>query len=109
MAEERTSDFFGRNSAKAVLEIGEQVMAKPLRGRKSQKKLSLKERWVFATWVGIDAKTHEHVVVMGEGGAAMRVRTVLRRPASDRWKVDAVKAVQPSPRVPNPENRVKQK
>ena len=28
----------------------------------------------------------------------------LRRPASDRWNVDAVKAIQASPRVPNPEN-----
>ena len=35
----RTTYFrlYGRNSAKAVLDIGEQVMAKPLRGRKSQK------------------------------------------------------------------------
>ena len=36
--------LYGRNSAPAVLKIGEQVMAKPLRGRKSQKKLYLKER-----------------------------------------------------------------
>ena len=42
-------------------------MAKPLRGRKSQNKLSLKERWVFAMWVGVDAKTNEHVIVIGEG------------------------------------------
>ena len=42
---------------------------------------------MFATWVGIDAKTNEHVVVIGEGGAAIRVRTV-----------------QASLRVPNPEN-----
>ena len=86
--DDRTSYFrwYGRNSAKAALEMGEQVTAKPLKGRKSQKKLSLKERWVFATWVGIDAKTNEHVVVIGEGRAAIRVRTVLRRPARDRWK-----------------------
>ena len=74
----RTAYFkYDRNSAKAVLEIGEQVMAKPLRGRKSKKKLSLKERWVFATWVGIEAKTNEHVVVIGEGRAAIRVRSGL--------------------------------
>ena len=30
-----------------------------------------------------------------KGGTAFRVRTVLRRPASDRWNVDAVKAMQP--------------
>ena len=59
---------------------------------------------MFATWVGIDAKTNEHVVVIGEGGAAIRVGTVVRRPISDRWNVDAVKAMQASPRVPNPEN-----
>ena len=60
--------------------------------------------WVFATRVGIDATTNEHVVVIGEEAAAIRVRTVLRRPASDRWNVDAVKAMQASPCVPNPEN-----
>ena len=85
------------------MEIGEQVMTKLLRGRKSQQKLSLKERWVFATWVGTDAKTNEHVVFVGEGGAAIRVRTVLRRPACDRWNVGAEKAMQASLRVPNPE------
>ena len=99
-----TSGCTAGNSAKAILQIGEQVMAKPLRGRKFQKKLSLKERSVFATWVGIEARTNEHVVVIGEGRAAIRVRSVLRRPASDRWNVDAVKAMQASPRVPNPEN-----
>ena len=43
-------------------------------------------------------------MAIGEGGAAIRVRTVLRRPVSDRWHVDAVKAVHASPRVPNAEN-----
>ena len=79
-------------------------MTKLLRGRKSQMKLSLKEGCVFATWVGIDAKTIEHVVVIGEGEAAILVRTVHRIPASDRWNVDAVKAMQASLRVPNPHN-----
>ena len=46
----------------------------------------------------------EHVVVTDEGDAAIRVRTVRRRPASDRWNVDAVKAMQASLRVPNFEN-----
>ena len=79
-------------------------MAKLVRCRKSQEKLSLKERWVFATWVGIDAKPLEQVVVSGEGGAAIRITTVIRTTASDRWNVDAVKAMQASLRVPNPEN-----
>ena len=65
----RTAHFslYGKNSSKAVLEIGEQVMAKPLRCHKSRKKLSLKERWVLATWFDIDPQTNEHVVVIGEG------------------------------------------
>ena len=79
-------------------------MAKPLWGHKSQKKLSWNKHCVFAAWVGVDAKTNGRVVVIGEGRAAIRVRTVLRRPASDRWIVDAVKAMQASLRVPNPEN-----
>ena len=58
----------GKDSKKGIVEIGEQVMAKPLRGKKSNRKMSLKNRWVFATWVGIDARTHEHVVVLGDGG-----------------------------------------
>ena len=41
-------------------------------------------------------------LVKGELRSASEL--VLRRPASDRWNVDAVKAMQASPRVPNPEN-----
>ena len=37
-------------------------------------------------------------------GATVRVRTILRRPLSDRWNVDAVKAIEASPRVPNPKD-----
>ena len=60
--------MYGKFSKKAILEIGEQVMAKPLRNKKTSKKLALKERWVFATWVGIDARTNEYVVVICDGG-----------------------------------------
>ena len=94
----------GKDSKKAIVEIGEQVMAKPLRGKKSNRKVSLKDRWVFATWVGIDTRTNEHVVVLGDGGAAIRVRTVLRRATSDRWNPEAIKAIRATPRTPNPEN-----
>ena len=75
--------LYGRNSTKALIEIGEQVMAKPLRGKKTTKRLSLKDRWMFATWIGIDPKTNEHIVALADGGAAIRVRTVLRK----RWRI----------------------
>ena len=95
----------GKDSKKAILEAGEQVMAKPLRGKKTNRKMSLKDRWVFATWVGLDPRTNEHVVVLGDGGAAIRVRTVLRRAASDRWNPEAVKGIKATPRNPNPEDQ----
>ena len=43
---------------------------------------------------------YQDVILKGDGEPAVQVR----RPASDRWNVDAVKAMQASPRVPNPEN-----
>ena len=100
----RTSYFrlYGKDSRKAILEFAEQVMAKPLRGKKSGKKLALRERWVFGAWVGLDPKTNEHVVILADGGAAIRVRTVLRRPMSDRWSVEALKTICSTPRRPNP-------
>ena len=87
--------LYGRSSTKAILNTGQQVMAKPLRGRKSQNKLSLEYRWVFATGVDIDTSTNEQIVVIGEE-AAIRVRTVLKRPASDRRNVEPVKAIHPN-------------
>ena len=53
----------------------------------------------------MDARTNEHVVTLRDGGAAIRVRTVLRRPKSDRWNPDAVKDIRATPRVPNPKDQ----
>ena len=53
MAEQRTSGTAGI-APRLFWRSASKVMAKQLRGRKSEKKLSLKERLVFATWVGID-------------------------------------------------------
>ena len=55
----------GKDSKKPIVEFKEQVMAKPLRSKRSTRKMSLKDRWAFATWVGIDVRTNEHVVVLG--------------------------------------------
>ena len=92
----------GRNSTKGLIEFGERVLAKPLRGVKHNRKVSLKDRWIFATWVGLDKRTNEHVVILDDGGAAIRVRTVLRRPKSDRWDADAIRKIKATPRSPNP-------
>ena len=109
MAYNRLQD---KDSKKPIVDFGEQVMAEPLRGKRSTRKMSLKDRWAFATWVGIDVRTNEHVVVLGdgveeeeeEGWAAIRVRTALRRAASDRWNPEAIKAIKATPRTPNPKN-----
>ena len=44
---------------------------------------------------------YQDVILKGDGEPAT---VQVRRPASDRWNVDAVKALQASPRVSNPEN-----
>ena len=83
----------GKISEKPMMELGEQVLAKPMRARKTNKKLSLRQRWVDATWVGIDRKTNEHVVVLDDGGAAIRVRTVTRKPMSARWNKEKIEHI----------------
>ena len=86
-------------------------MAKPQRGRRSNRKMSLKDRWTFTAWVCIDTTTDEHVVVLGhergeeDRGRALRERTVLRRAASDRWNPEAIKAVKATPRTPKTKDR----
>ena len=44
---------------------------------------------------------YQDVILKGDGEPPS---VQVRRPASDRWNVDAVKAMQASPRVPNPEH-----
>ena len=43
-------------------------------------------------------------MVLGDGGAAIRVRTVFRPAASHRWNPEAIKAIKATPRMPNPKN-----
>ena len=94
----------GKVSEKPLMEMAEQVLVKPMRAKKTNKKLSLRQRWVEATWVGIDRKTNEHIVVLDDGGAATRVRTATRRPKSVRWNIEKVKSIRARPRHPNPKD-----
>ena len=79
-------------------------MAEPLRGKRSTRKMSLKDRWEFATWVGIDVRTNEHVVVLGDEGSATRVQdgTSDVQPAIG-GNHEAIKAIKATPRTPEPE------
>ena len=94
--------LMGKPSAKQLLEIGEQVLAKPMRCPKTRKKLALKSKWVFATWLGISNKTSEHLVALANGGPVIRVRTVKNRPEDDRWNAEQIEKIVASPRAPNP-------
>ena len=96
--------LLGKTSQKPILEFGEQVLAKPLRAKKTTKKLSLRTKWVNATWLGMSEKTGEHIVAVENGGAAIRVRTVKRKPKEDRWSEEALNKIQATPRRPNPKD-----
>lgn len=85
-----------------MVEIGEQVLAKPLRCAKTTKILTLENRWVMGTWVGINRRTNEHIVSLDDGGAAIRVRTIMRRPFSCRWSLEKIKQIRARPSTPNP-------
>ena len=63
-------DFHGR-----VFEFGEQVLAKPKRRKTFFKNKTLDARMLEATWVGYSSRSNEHLVILKEGGPAIRVRT----------------------------------
>ena len=76
--------LLGREPTQPLMEFGEQILAKPLRQKKIKRKVSLATRWITGTWVGVTARSGENIVVLPEGGPAIRVRTVIRRPESER-------------------------
>ena len=93
----------GYEASKPVLEMGEQVWAKPMRTHAWHKRGPLESRWVAATWSGISPKTGEHLVILEGGRHLLRVRTVKRRPAEERWSADAIREVEVSLRRPEAE------
>ena len=95
----------GKDSPQRFLEIGESVLAKPKRKPESNRKRALRSKWVHGTWVGMTQRTNEHLVVLAQGGPAVRVRTVKRKPLEDRWDADAVREVKATPYKPNPKDQ----
>ena len=94
-----------KNFSGKVFEIGEQVLAKPKRSNKKiKKRQALDARFHDATWVGFDARSNEHVVILGNGGPAIKVRTVKPRPEGDKWSAEAIEAIVATPDVPNPKD-----
>ena len=91
----------GKESKQGFVEMGEQVMAKLKRKPSSRKKLSLRSRWVHATWVGMTSDSQEHIVVTEGGMQAIRVRTVKRKPFDLRLNDKLIKEIRATPRVLN--------
>ena len=79
-----------------VFEFGEQVLAKPKRRVGVANQRTLVARWHEATWAVFCTRSGEHIVVLSDGGPALRVRTV--RPAS----TSCVFAAETTADCPNP-------
>ncbi len=96
----------GRKWHRAVLELGEVVLAKLAiqrdhRGKTKGHKKKLKARSIDAVWVGQVARTGEHIVVKADGNA-VRCRTVRRVPVEQRWDPERVLTIRATPRIPAP-------
>ena len=72
--------------------------------RNPKRKLSFKSSWIEGTWVGLDNRTHEHILVAPNGGPALQIRTVRARPASERWSLKAIRDIVATPDRPNPKD-----
>ena len=57
-----------------------------------------------STWIGYDIKTNEHLVVLENGGPAIRVRTVKPKPQGERWNAQSVREVAATVLHPNPKD-----
>ena len=82
--------------------MGKLALKKPSTDRKVKRgKKKLAERCVKGTWIGIFPRTGEHVIAL-PSGEAIRVRTIHRLPAENRWDFVAIEAVKALPRKPIP-------
>ena len=91
----------GKNSSKDIVEIGEKVLAKISRGRQRQRKQAPQTRWKEAVWVGFAKMSNEHIVILEDGGHAVRCRTIKRRPKDARWDGKTISGIVATPRKPN--------
>ena len=98
----------GRTWKQKIVEFGEQVLGK-LAPRRAATKMKTRtvhrnkmaSRWVKGTWVGMVDRSHESILVAA-AGRAVRVRTIRRRPFSERWNLQAIEDMNATPRRPIP-------
>ena len=51
----------------------------------------------------------EHIVVLPEGGPAIKVRTIRRMASADRWNPDIIAEIEATPSMPNPNSLTQRK
>lgn len=89
---------------KGIIEFGEHIWAKAMRSKEWHKKRTMDARWTAGTWVGINPRTGEHLVVLRDGGALIKVRTMTRRPLAERWNAMVLADIGALLRRPEPNN-----
>ena len=97
----KTADqrFYGKRASVSTTEFGEQMWYM-LPKTKSGKKQKLSTKWRDGTYLGISRKSGEALVANSEGDV-IKIRTLRRRPLSERWSHVKVKNVKGTPLRPN--------
>ncbi len=99
----------GRKWRRPIVEFSERVLAKMAlrrreRGNVRKQKKKLTHRCTDAIWVGQDARTGEHIVVL-DSGNAVKCRTIKRVPVESRWDPERALLIRATPRCPAPASR----
>ena len=55
--------------------------------------------------MGIAKMSNEHIVILEDGGHAVRCRTITRRPKDFRWDGKTISGIVATPRNPNPREK----
>ncbi len=99
-----------RNWSGMLAEFGESVWAKlqlkksPVLKKVKRGKKKLIERSIPGVWLGIYVRTGENIILKNNGDV-VRVRTITRRPRSQRFEADKILGMEALPRRPTPSVR----
>ena len=102
--------LMGKTWNGSLAEVGELVWAKlqlkkpSIEKKHKRAKKKLVERSILGVWLGVYARTGEHIVLK-ENGDVVRVRTINRRPEGQRFNADMITSIEATPRRPTPSAR----
>ena len=89
--------LFGKPVHEEALEFAELLWWRP--PRTAGYNVLMEPRWRSGIWLGRKWGSTIHVVFDTEGGQVHEVRAVQRRPATERWSLAAVQAIETVPRI----------